>query len=146
MEKQNYHCSITANISATEAFNKICQVSAWWFKDFTGKSEKQNDEFTVRFGEMHESRQKLIEVIPDKKIVWQVTESKLHWLKRDEQEWLGTKISFEISSENNTTQIKFTHIGLIPGIECYEGCIRGWDQYIKGSLFKLLTEGKGSPN
>jgi len=146
MEKQNYHCSITANISATEAFDKICQVSDWWSSDFKGKSEKLNDEFTVRFGEIHESRQKLIEVIPNKKIVWQVTESKLHWLKRDEQEWLGTKISFEISSENNSTRIDFTHIGLIPGIECYEGCVRGWNQYIKGSLFKLLNEGIGSPN
>jgi hypothetical protein len=38
------------------------------------------------------------------------------------------------------------HIGLVPEIECYTSCVKGWDQYVKGSLFKLLTEGKGLPN
>ena len=38
-----------------------------------------------------------------------------------------------------------THVGLVPGIECYEDCEKGWDFYIKESLFKFLTEGKGLP-
>ncbi len=36
-------------------------------------------------------------------------------------------------------------IGLSPEVECYEGCVKGWDQYFKGNLFKLLTTGKGQP-
>ena len=43
------------------------------------------------------------------------------------------------------TQVLFTHVGLVPQVECYDGCTKGWDQYIKGSLFKLLTKGKGEP-
>ena len=54
-------------------------------------------------------------------------------------------MSFEISTKDDSTEICFTNIGLQPQIECYNDCVKGWDQYIKGSLFKLITEGKGEP-
>jgi len=38
-----------------------------------------------------------------------------------------------------------THIGLVPGIECYERCNEGWNHFIKESLFSLITEEKGLP-
>ena len=44
-----------------------------------------------------------------------------------------------------STQISFTHVGLVPEVECYDMCVKGWDQYVKGSLFKLITEGTGQP-
>ena len=144
MKKQDYHASITVNVSAKEVFKNINSVSKWWTDDLEGRSQKLNDEFTVRFGDVHVSKQKLVEVIPDKKVVWLVTDSKLNFVK-DQQEWKNTKISFEITSHDNKTQINFTHVGLVPQIECYKSCVKGWDYYIKGSLFKLLTEGKGTP-
>jgi len=54
-------------------------------------------------------------------------------------------MSFELSTEKNSTTIHFTHIGLVPEFECFDSCVKGWDQYVKGSLLKLLTEGKGQP-
>ena len=54
-------------------------------------------------------------------------------------------MNFEISTKDNSTVMDFTHIGLLPEVECYDMCVKGWDQYIKGSLFKLITEGKGEP-
>ena len=144
MKKQDYHASITVNATPQEAFKNINSVTKWWTENLEGSSQKLNDEFTVRFGDVHYSRQKLVEVVPDKKIVWFVTDSKLNFLK-DKQEWNDTKISFEISIQNNKTKIHFTHIGLIPEIECFGACSNAWTQYIQQSLFSLITMGKGRP-
>jgi len=144
MNKQDYTASIAVNATPQEVFKKINSVTKWWTEDLNGSSQQLNDEFTVRFGDVHVSKQKLVEVIPDKKVVWLVTGSKLNFIE-DESEWTGTKISFELSNDGGKTQIHFTHIGLVPEVECYRDCTRGWDHYIKGSLLKLLTEGKGSP-
>jgi len=144
MNEQNYHICFVVNATAQEAFKSINSVSKWWTENLEGSSQKLNDEFTVRFGDVHVSNQKLIELIPDKKIVWLVTDSRLNFVE-DKHEWTNTKIVFEILTQNNKTQIHFTHFGLTPDVQCYEGCSRGWDFYIKESLFKLLTNGKGTP-
>lgn len=51
-------------------------------------------------------------------------ESELNVVK-DKSEWTGTKISFEISKKGTNTQVRFTHLDLVPQIECYNGCYRG---------------------
>ena len=144
MNTPDYTATLTVDATPQEVFNNINSVTKWWTDDLEGHSQKLNDEFTVRFGDVHVSTQKLVEVIPDKKVVWLVTDSKLNFIK-DKQEWTNTKISFEISSQGNKTEIRFTHHGLVPEVECFRDCTKGWDQYIKGSLFKLLTTGKGEP-
>jgi hypothetical protein len=135
---------ITVNATRHEAFKAINSVTKWWTENLEGGSKKLNDEFTVRFGDVHLSTQKLVELIPDKKVVWLVTDSRLNFVK-DKKEWINTKISFDIAEKGEKTQITFTHIGLVPAIECYDGCSGAWGYYIKESLFKLLTEGKGMP-
>lgn len=143
MTKQDYAVNITVNITAEEAFKSINSVADWWTIVFEGHSEKLNDIFTVRFGETFITL-KIIELIPYKKIGWQVIDCYKHWLK-DKKEWQGTTMSWEIETENNVTQISFTHFGLVPGIECYNGCEKAWNFYINESLFNLLTKGKGIP-
>lgn len=144
MKEQDYYTSITVDATANEAFDSINSVSKWWTENLTGSSQELNDEFTVSFGDVHMSKQKLVEVNTDKKVVWLVTDSKLNFIK-DKNEWTNTKIVFEIAENGGKTQIRFTHIGLVPEVECYNSCTKGWDYYIKGSLFKLLTDGKGTP-
>ncbi|GEO07830.1 SRPBCC domain-containing protein [Segetibacter aerophilus] len=144
MQEQDFHTSITVDATAHEAFECINNVTEWWTKNLEGSSQKTGDEFTVRFGDVHYSKQKLVEVVPGEKVVWLVTDSKLNFIK-DKQEWTNTKISFEISRENDKTRIDFRHIGLVPEIECFNNCTKAWDRYIKGSLLPLLVEGKGTP-
>ena len=143
MNQQNYQCSIAAEITPAEAFDSINNVNEWWAKNFEGHSKKLNDVFTVRFGETFVTF-KISEVVPDKKIVWQVADCYLHWLQ-DKTEWKGTSIMFEISPAGDSTQVTMTHIGLVPGIECFDQCESGWNHFIKESLFKLLTEHAGVP-
>jgi hypothetical protein len=143
MKPKDYSANITVNATVEEVFKSINSVSDWWTRVFEGHSEKLNDVFTVRFGETFITIQ-LVGFVPNKKIDWRVIDCYKHWLK-DKKEWQDTTMSWKISAEKNATQISFTHIGLVPGIECYNGCEKAWDFYIKESLFKLLTEGKGIP-
>lgn len=145
MYNQDYKATITANTSAREAFNSINRVSDWWSERFSGSAQKLNDVFTVHFEFGDSFTIRIIDLVTDKKIVWLVTDCDLTWVK-DKKEWKNTKMWFEISTENKSTQISFTHIGLVPALECFDGCTKGWDYFIKGSLFKLLTSGKGEPD
>ena len=143
MKKQDFNATISVNSTAQEAFEKIAQVGNWWAKDFTGKAKKLNDTFTIRFGDTFVDF-KISEAIPDAKIVWYVTNSYLPWLT-DKTEWNNTKVVFDISSENNQTKIDFTHVGLVPEIECYDNCEKGWTRFATISLPKFINEGKGLP-
>jgi hypothetical protein len=140
----DYTIHFAVDAPAKEVFQQINEVKKWWTVVLNGASEKLNDVFTVRFGDVHVSTQKLVEFVPDEKIVWLVTASNLNFIK-DKQEWNNTRISFELSEAGKQTHLKFTHIGLVPDVECYKDCTKGWDYYVKGSLLKLITTGKGTP-
>jgi hypothetical protein len=144
MDQQNYNACIAVTINPREAFEGISHVSEWWATNFEGSAKNLNDVFTVRFGETFVTF-KIVEMVADKKIVWQVIDCHLFWLN-DKSEWKDTKIAWEISTKNNLTQISMTHVGLVPEIECYTDCQKGWNFYVKESLFKLLTERKGLPD
>ncbi len=142
MKNENYHSSVTANISPDEAFKGICKVSEWW-GHIEGKTEKLHDVFTYRPNDTWVTF-KITECIPGKKIVWYATDCYLPWLK-DKTEWRDTDVVFEIEEKGDATQINFTHVGLVPEVECYNGCVKGWDKYFKDSLLKLLTSEEKQP-
>jgi len=139
----DFTATILVDQSPREAFTAINNVREWWTGEpgVEGSTDKLGDEFTYRYKDIHYSKQKLAELIPGKKIVWLITDSKLNFTK-DESEWTGTKIIFEISEKDNKTQIRFTHVGLVPDIECYNDCSNAWSSYIKNSLRNFITKGK----
>ncbi len=143
MENKNFHTTIKVNASAEEAMKKIAQVNLWWAKKFIGKAEKLHDKFSVHFGETFVDFQ-ISEFILDKKVVWKVTDCNLNWIN-NKKEWNGTEVVFETSEMKDSTQINFTHVGLVPGVECYDDCEVGWNGHITNSLVKFINEGKGMP-
>ena len=135
MTEPNFQYSFSTLKSISEVFNHLINPKNWWVdlygETIGGKSEAINDEFSFSAGDgLHFSNQKLLELIPDKKIVWLVTESNLSFLKNT-KEWAGTKICFELEKEGNNTKVSFTHIGLIPSIECFSSCSSAWTQYLQ---------------
>jgi hypothetical protein len=146
MKNKNFTTTLIVDQTPEEVFNVVRNVRSWWSgyysEEIKGDTEKLNDEFSFRAGGgAHYSRQKLIEVIPNKKVVWLVTDSKLDFLEKKD-EWTGTKIIFDISTKVNKTQLVFTHDGLMPEIECYNSCAPAWSQYLQNKLLPLITKGK----
>ena len=143
MEKKNFHTAIKVNASAEAAMKKIGEVNKWWAKKVKGRSQKLNDKFTVDFGTTWVDF-RITELIPAKKVVWQVTDCNLQWIN-NKKEWNDTEVVFEISKKKNVAQIDFTHVGLIPSFECYKDCETGWTEHVTDSLVKFINEGKGMP-
>jgi len=143
MSNKDFTTTILVDQTAKEAFNAINSVSGWWTENVEGGANKLNGVFTTHFGETFITM-KVVELVPGKKVVWLVTDCYKHWLKGNKTEWTGTKISFEISPKGKKTEVRFTHHGLIPKLECFDGCSNAWGEYIQQSLLSLITTGKGN--
>jgi uncharacterized protein YndB with AHSA1/START domain len=144
MTENSFTAMIEVSKPPEDVFKAISdEVSKWWGgKDLSGSSLKLNDEFVIHHPGAHYSKQKVVEFIPDKRIVWLVTESKLNWLEKDKSEWTNTKMVFEITTNGNKSVLHFTHKGLVPEKECYEQCSQGWSMVIKEWLFNFITNDK----
>jgi uncharacterized protein YndB with AHSA1/START domain len=145
MRTSDFTITLTVNKTPEEVFNAVTNVRAWWSSSLEGGSAKLNDEFLYRYKDMHASRQKLVEVIPGKKVVWLVSDSMLSFVSH-KNEWDGTRISFDIAPKNGKTELVFTHHGLTSESECFEACSGGWNHYVHQSLLPLITEGQGNPD
>jgi len=144
-QDQNYTASFLVDQSPREVFNAVTNARGWWSEEIAGSTDKLNDIFLYHYQDVHRARIKLIEVVPDKKVVWEVLDNYFNFTQ-DETEWKGTKMIFEISQKGNQTQLHFTHQGLVPAYECFDVCNDAWSNYIKNSLYSLITKGKGQPN
>ena len=145
MKDQNYTATFTVDQTPKEVFAAITNVRGWWSGNIEGGTDKLGDEFTYRYEDVHYSKQKITELIPGKKLSWLVLDSYLSFVK-DKAEWNGTKVIFDITKKGDKTELRFTHVGLVPQYECYDACTDAWSGYIKGSLRNLITKGKGQPN
>jgi hypothetical protein len=115
---KSYSFEIETHKSPKEVYGLLLEIKKWWSgiydETISGKSKKE---------------QELTELIPYKKIVWEVIESNLSFLDNP-KEWEKTKLQFDISEKENKTKITFTHAGLVPHIECFEQCSNAWTQYL----------------
>lgn len=145
--RSNKNLTITMSFdeSPKKVFDAIANVRGWWAEDLKGSSNKLGGKFTYQYKDIHKSTQKVTEFVPNKKIVWHVTESNLSFLKQKD-EWTGTDVIFEITKKGDKTQLRFTHVGLTPDVECYDACFEGWGYYIKKSLKSLIKTGEGKTN
>jgi len=144
MSANSYTTAFTVDQTPSAVFSAINNVRAWWTGQIDGDADKLGDEFTYRYEDIHRSRQKITELIPDRKIVWQVVDASLSFT-RDKTEWTGTTITFDIARKGDKTEIRFTHVGLVPAFECFDDCSNAWGFYINGSLRSLIARGNQQP-
>jgi hypothetical protein len=144
MKHQHFAIMFSVDQSPEEVFDAISNVRGWWSEEIEGSTDNLDAEFTFHYKDYHRSTQKITEFVIGKKVVWHVVESQIYFVK-DKTEWNGTDIVFDITKKDDKTEVRFTHVGLVPAIECYGDCSGAWDFYINDSLRSLITTGKGQP-
>lgn len=134
----NYAVAIELAKDPAVIFNHLVDLKKWWLEDFEGENVKLNSEFVLKTGDGHISKNKVIEFIPDKKLVWQTTES---LRKADNYDWTGTKFIFELIPGGNTTQLRFTYDGVVFEDE-YNILVRVCDMAVKDAFYNFIINGK----
>lgn len=142
----NYTNTIEVKTTANKAYQSLThQVPFWWTEVFEGASAQIGDVFTIRFGESIHKTMRVEEAIPDTKVIWYVEDSLIALPElKNQTEWIGTTIIWEIEQTEESIKIKVTHLGLNPDIECYDICSNGWMQFLS-SLKLFMETGIGAP-
>jgi hypothetical protein len=69
MASQNFTTTFSVEQTPAEAFKTINNVRGWWSENMEGNTDHLGDEFTYRYKDVHGCELKLIEGVPDKKVV-----------------------------------------------------------------------------
>src|ERR1700677_3098647 len=141
MAEQSLTFAFTVEQSPREAFDAINDVRGWWSGNIEGETNHLGDEWSYRYEDMHYSKQKITEFVPGQRVVWHVEDSFLGFVE-DKTGGNDTAITFDISTTDEGTEVRFTHRGLIPSYECFNDCSNAWGSYINESLQSLITTGK----
>ncbi|MEV6412443.1 SRPBCC domain-containing protein [Kribbella sp. NPDC051718] len=159
----DYSTSFTVEQSAEEVYAAVLNVSAWWTGEIEGRADEVGGEFAYRHLPQHYSLQRVSELEPGRRVVWQVVDSRLAFVS-EPSEWTGSQIVFDIAAAGSDpehvgdagsdaehvraagTELRFTHVGLVPDVECFGACSTAWRHYVNGSLRSLITTGEGLPD
>lgn len=117
-----------------QALATVEGLSGWWTRDTVGQS-KVDGVLKFRFGNGGFDM-KVLELKPGERVAWQVVDGP--------EEWLGTKISFDIKQNADWTVAYFKHQGWKTPVEFMHHCSTKWAVFLL-SLKSLLETGKGAP-
>jgi uncharacterized protein YndB with AHSA1/START domain len=138
----DYTATFVVSKPPADVFAAITDPRGWWDGEITGTTDQVGAEFTYRFGEQHTSVQRVAELLPGERIVWEVVSSQLGFV--DEQEpWTGTKVAFDLEPAGDGTRVTLVHHGLVPVLDCYDTCAAGWEHVVGRSLREFIETGHG---
>ncbi len=98
MENQDFTISLVVEKTPQDVFDAVTNVRGWWSEDIEGGTGKLGDEFNYQYQDVHRSKMKIIELVQNERIVWQVVDNYFSFTN-DQTEWVGDKIIFEISEK-----------------------------------------------
>jgi uncharacterized protein YndB with AHSA1/START domain len=149
VDQQSYTTTVTIDRSPSEVYDAVNDVRGWWSQQVEGRTDEVGAEFRYR-GEddartvEHLATIRVTELVPGEKVVWRVLDNHMSFIE-DQSEWVGTEIRFDLTAVDGGTEVRFTHVGLVPTYECFDVCRAAWGSYVRESLPQLATTGTGSP-
>jgi Activator of Hsp90 ATPase homolog 1-like protein len=142
---RSYTTTFTVDATPHAAFTAINDVRGWWEETIAGRTHEVGDEFTHWVPGIHYARIRVTELLPGKRVVWNVLDNWMSFID-DQSEWKGTEIRFDLAPAGGGTEVRFTHVGLVPSDECFDVCRDAWSMYINDSLLSLIATGVGKPS
>jgi uncharacterized protein YndB with AHSA1/START domain len=132
-----YHCCrIKAHLdSVRSALTEKKGLAGWWTKNIDG-SETPGSILTFRFSSGAFNRMKIVSVETNR-IEWECVDG--------HEEWIGTRIAFEIRRDGEQVKVCFSHSGWRELTEYVGECSFHWAQYLV-SLQRYCESGQGMPN
>jgi hypothetical protein len=148
MNEQSFTTTLSVPAPADAAFAAISDVRGWWSQDVDGPTDAVGAEFDYRGNQdgvnLHRARIRVTDLVPGERVAWHVVDNWMSFID-DQREWTGTRIVFEISPTADGSEIRFSHVGLVPSYECHDVCVDAWTFFIQDSLRALITTGRGEP-
>ena len=115
-------------------------LAAWWTNSTQGES-KVGGALQFRFSaggvEIGAMEMKVLELDPAKRVLWQVVDGP--------EEWIGTRISWELKQDGDYSIVLFKHQGWKEPVEFMHHCSTKWAIFLM-SLKSLVETGKGTPS
>jgi len=115
-----------------KALTTVEGLSGWWTSDTRGDS-KVGGVLQFRFGDGGFDM-KVVELQPGSRVLWQVVDGP--------EEWLGTKVTFDIKQNGDWTIVLFKHQDWKEPVEFMHHCSTKWAVFLL-SLKSLMETGKG---
>jgi len=118
-----------------QALTRIEGLSAWWTDDTHGRGDAGGVlQFRFAAGGFD---MRVLEADPARHVLWQVIDGP--------EEWIGTRISWDLRQDGDWTLIFFKHAGWKAPVEFMHHCSTKWAVFLL-SLKSLLETGAGAPH
>ena len=120
---------------AYQALSTRQGLDGWWTTDTRGRFDV-GGVIEFHFGTRGRIDMKVLELDPDRRVVWQVVGGP--------EDWIGSTISFDLKQEDEQTTLLFKHQGWKEQSEFMHHCSTKWASFLL-SLKAFVETGEGSP-
>lgn len=117
------------------ALTTVDGLAGWWTEDTDGDAGVGG---VVRFRFVPGGfDMKVLETKAAERVLWEVVDGP--------EEWVGTRVSFDLTQEDGFTIVLFRHEGWKEPVEFMYHCSTKWATYLM-SLKRMVETGKGEPS
>jgi len=117
------------------ALTTLDGLAGWWTRTTHG-NPSTGGTIAFRFGPQGGFDMKVLELEPGRRVLWQVVDGP--------EEWIGTKVGFELRRDGDWTAVLFKHQGWKEPVEFMHHCSTKWATYLL-SMKSMLEGGQGRP-
>jgi uncharacterized protein YndB with AHSA1/START domain len=105
-----------------EAITTQRGIASWWSIHNNAKPEA-GSVYRISFGGNYYKEIKIAELVPNKKVTWEILHA--------DQEWLNTKVTFDVSMGTRSAELRFNHSGWKDYTDLFAQCNHDWGVYLE---------------